>query len=108
MYAHMKSHCGCKSHHIVGVWASLVSHSAWDRDIAGSNPATPTNLVIMKKKMRKPHPQPPKYYWLDSDNCWDCKNRNNCGNCKRLKDYVSFEKERRKRKEKIKLKNMVL
>ena len=86
----MKSHCGCKSHHIVGVWASLVSHSAWDRDIAGSNPATPTNLVIMKNKMRKPHPQPPKYYWLDSDNCWDCKNRNNCGNCKRLKDYVSF------------------
>ena len=27
---------------IIGIWASLVSRSAWDRDTAGSNPAIPT------------------------------------------------------------------
>ena len=41
----------------------------------------------MKVKYRKARPQPPRYYWWDSDNCWDCNNRNNCGNCKRLKEY---------------------
>ena len=26
-----------------GVWLSLVEHSLWERRVAGSNPATPTN-----------------------------------------------------------------
>lgn len=36
----------------IGVWASLVSHSAWDRDIAGSNPATPTTIKNFRSKVQ--------------------------------------------------------
>lgn len=39
----------------------------------------------MGKAKRKPRPEQPAWFWLDSDNCWCCKNRNNCGQCKRLK-----------------------
>lgn len=53
----------------------------------------------MNKKFRKPKPSPPHWYWLDSDNCWDCKNRNNCSGCKRLKRIKAIENERHKRKE---------
>ena len=41
-----------------------------------------------KSNKRKMRPEPPKYYWLDTDGCWDCKNRNNCNGCRRLKKYV--------------------
>lgn len=44
-------------------------------------------LIIMKAKKRKQRPQPPKYFNLDTDNCWFCKNRNHCGGCKLLKKY---------------------
>lgn len=37
--------------------------------------------------MRKPRPSPPKWYWWDSDYCWDCTNRRNCNQCKRLKKF---------------------
>ncbi len=42
----------------------------------------------MKKKFRKPKPSPPHWYWWDSDNCWCCNNKTNCGGkgCKRLKE----------------------
>lgn len=30
----------------VGVWLSLVEHRVRDAGVAGSNPATPTNLVL--------------------------------------------------------------
>lgn len=41
----------------------------------------------MGKARRKMHPQPPRWWTLDNDNCWFCKkNRNNCGNCKLLKE----------------------
>ena len=55
----------------------------------------------MKKKFRKPKPSPPHWYWWDSDNCWDCNNRNNCGGkgCKRLKEIRAIENERRRKKE---------
>ena len=58
----------------------------------------------MKEKFRKPKPSPPHWYWTDSDYCWDCKNRTNCGGkgCKRLKEIKAKENERRKRKEKSK------
>jgi len=41
----------------------------------------------MGKAKRKPRPSPPNWYWWDSDNCWDCKNRNNCNSCKRMKIF---------------------
>ena len=50
----------------------------------------------MSKKIRKPRPQPPRYYWWDSDNCHGCKNRNNCNGCKRLKVYNAETKRRRR------------
>ena len=39
------------------------------------------------KRKRKPKPAPPKWYFYDTDNCWDCNNRNGCGGCKRLKIF---------------------
>ena len=41
----------------------------------------------MKKKIRKITPQPPRWAWYDLDNCYFCKNQNNCGNCKVMKAY---------------------
>lgn len=42
----------------------------------------------MKEKFRKPRPQPPKWFWADNDNCWDCKyNYTKCNSCKRLKIF---------------------
>lgn len=32
----------------------------------------------MGKAKRKMRPQPPWWWELDNDNCWFCKNRNNC------------------------------
>lgn len=40
-----------------------------------------------KNAKRKPRPQPPKWYWLDSDNCYFCKKRNNCNSCRVLKQF---------------------
>lgn len=53
---------------------------------------------MSKRKKRKPRPQPPRYYWYDTDNCWCCKNRNNCSGCKFLKQYIAEGKGRNKRK----------
>lgn len=41
----------------------------------------------MKNKKRKQRPQPSRDFWLDTDCCWFCKNRNGCGGCKVLKKY---------------------
>ena len=57
----------------------------------------------MKIKYRKARPQPPRYYWWDTDCCWACKDRNNCNGCKRLKQYVANTRHNR-RTEKQKLK----
>lgn len=46
----------------------------------------------MRKKIRKKRPQPPKYFWYDTDNCYACKNRNNCSGCKFLKEYIHEHK----------------
>ena len=44
--------------------------------------------IKMKKKYRKPRPQPPRWFWWDNDNCWDCKyNHNKCNSCERLKIF---------------------
>ena len=52
---------------------------------------------MSRVKRRKPRPQPPWYYWYDTDGCWDCPNRNGCSGCKRLKTYI-HEQQRTKRK----------
>ena len=52
----------------------------------------------MTKKWRKPRPEPPPYFFFANDNCWFCKNRNNCSGCKALKQAVAHQKEN-KRKE---------
>lgn len=41
----------------------------------------------MSKPKRKPRPEPPKWFYLDNDDCWFCKNRNNCNQCKLLKQF---------------------
>lgn len=42
----------------------------------------------MKKKFRKPKPSPPKWFFCDGDNCWDCNcNHTGCSGCKRLKKF---------------------
>ena len=49
----------------------------------------------MGKVKRKMRPQPPKWWTLDNDNCWFCKNRNNCGGCKLLKEQKYFDVKKR-------------
>lgn len=63
----------------------------------GSTPSWPTILrsFMSKIKHRKARPQPPRYYWLDTDNCWPCKNRNNCNGCKVLKNYITEKGKKR-------------
>ncbi|RHO69760.1 hypothetical protein DW085_01885 [Clostridium sp. AF50-3] len=51
----------------------------------------------MGKAVRKPRPSPPHWYWFDVDGCWDCRNRNGCGGCKRLKRQAAMEREKRNR-----------
>lgn len=46
----------------------------------------------MSKKKRKTKPSPPHYFWLDVDNCWFCKKKNGCGNCKAAKRVVAAQK----------------
>lgn len=54
---------------------------------------------MSKKKKRKFRPEPPKYFAIDTDNCWRCKHQCGCSGCKFLKKYAvehtSKRKERR-------------
>lgn len=57
-----------------------------------------------KKIFRKPSPQPPNWFWWDTDNCWDCNcDHKGCRNCKRLKEMRKIERDKRERKEKQKI-----
>lgn len=51
-------------------------------------------IVLYKRKMR---PSPPNWWTFDNDNCWFCKNRNNCNSCKLLKKWKN-NKQRLKEK----------
>lgn len=53
----------------------------------------------MSKAKRKMRPQPPWWWTLDNDNCWFCKNRNNCGNCKLLKEQQAKDKKKNRNHE---------
>lgn len=44
----------------------------------------------MGKVKRKCGHNPPKWWMIDNDNCWFCKNRNNCGSCKLLKKQAAI------------------
>lgn len=46
----------------------------------------------MRKKIRKKHPSPPHWWLLDSDNCWWCRNKSGCSNCKALKQFKRMDK----------------
>ena len=60
-----------------------------------------------KKKFRKKTPQPPYHWILDSDGCWDCNcNHNGCRGCKRLKEQRAYERDKRKRHEKMNLRKI--
>ena len=52
-------------------------------------------VCMSKPKKRKMCPQPPWWWTLDNDNCWFCKNRNNCGSCKLLKEQRTIERKKR-------------
>ena len=47
---------------------------------------------------RKKRPEPPKYFGLDTDGCWFCKNRKGCAGCKVLKRYNAEKTSQRKTK----------
>lgn len=60
-----------------------------------------------KRKFRKQTPQPPYYWILDSDGCWDCNcDYNGCRNCKRLKKQRTYERDKRNRQEKMNLRKV--
>ena len=61
----------------------------------------------MAKRWRKPRPEPPKYYWWDTDCCWPCKNRNGCSGCKHLKQYIAEGKQRNKKSVKDNIKQII-
>lgn len=55
----------------------------------------------MKKKYRKLKPQPPPWAWLKGEDCWNCPNKNGCGNCKQAKILVADQREKNERKLKL-------
>ena len=52
----------------------------------------------MKKKIRKKRPEPPWYFYFDTDNCYRCKNKNGCGGCKFLKRYIASKQHQKRKK----------
>ena len=64
------------------------------------------SILIMKVKFRKLVPSPAKWYMIDTDNCYGCKNRNNCNHCKLLLQHNAIMNKKRDRKEKQKIKQL--
>lgn len=54
----------------------------------------------MGKAMRKPRSAHLKWWFIENDGCWFCKNRNNCNGCKLLKRQKTNEVKKRDRKSK--------
>ena len=42
----------------------------------------------MGKAKRKPRPEMPRYFWLETDNCWRCTHRSGCNGCGFLSSYA--------------------
>ena len=55
-------------------------------------------VISIGKAKRRHRPSPPHWWFLENDNCWFCKNRNNCNGCKLLKEQQSIENKRRSRR----------
>ena len=54
----------------------------------------------MSKPIKKPRPSVPKWYWTDTDGCWDCpknKRYKACNGCKMLKKFL-HRKDKAKRR----------
>lgn len=52
----------------------------------------------MSKAFPKLRPQPPRWFYADYDNCWDCNcNKKGCRGCKRLKQFKKYDRTRTKR-----------
>ena len=49
----------------------------------------------MKKKYRaykrKMRPEPPRWFTLDTDNCWFCEHSNACNGCQLLKELEAYK-----------------
>lgn len=60
------------------------------------------------KKKRKMRPEPPRWFTLDTDNCWFCERRKSCNGCKLLKELEAYKNAQRERKEKFDLRNYLL
>lgn len=61
----------------------------------------------MGKAYRKPTPSVPNLYWLDTDNCWNCRysrTRKGCTNCRQLHRYNHRNDKAKRRKNKQVLK----
>ena len=57
---------------------------------------------MSKQIFRKPKPSPPKWFFSDTDNCWDCNcNHTGCNGCKRLKQFKKKKHESRKESKRI-------
>lgn len=44
----------------------------------------------MGKALHKPKPSVPRFYWLDTDGCWQCPSNQRdkaCGNCRHLHHF---------------------
>ena len=51
---------------------------------------------------RKKRPEPPRWFDLDTDNCYKCKkNHKGCSGCHFLKEYVKKTDKHQKRKKSI-------
>lgn len=55
-------------------------------------------VILIGKAKRKHRPSPPRWWLLENDNCWFCKNRNNCNGCKLLKQQKSYDIEKADKK----------
>lgn len=49
----------------------------------------------MGKAIRKPRPSMPRWWWIDRDGCWGCKNTNNCNQCKGARAYTKEYREKK-------------
>lgn len=58
------------------------------------------------KRKRKKRPEPPRWFNLDTDNCWACKkNHGGCSGCHFLKSYLHDLISQKKQKHYVNKKN---
>ena len=60
-----------------------------------------------RRKMRKPRPSAPPWWFYVYDNCCLCPHKNGCNNCKLLKEFSVEQKKKRDRIFKQKMKDII-